>query len=437
MTSEFSPLVEALRVWLRNQGMGADAAGAWTGAILIGLALLLGVGLQAVARTVISKHMRAWVVRTSTGFDDLLYERQVFSRFARVAPGALVFLAAPLGTSGPRERALVERAALIYIVLVVAGTARAFLDALGEYYRALPNIAVPIKGYVQMASLTLAIAASVLALAIALDQSPLYFLSGLGALSAVLLLVFKEPLLGLAASVQLAANDMVRLGDWIEVPKHGADGEVIDITLTTMKVRNWDKTLSLLPAHSLVSDAFRNWRAMAEAGGRRIKRSIPIDMNSIRRCTELNLKAYADVVLLRDYIERKVVEIREHNASLGIAANHPINGRQLTNVGVFRIYIERYLQQESRIRKDFTFMVRQLEPSALGLPIEIYVFTTTTEWTSYEATQADLFDHLLSVARCFGLRILQTPGGEDVRQVARAIEHTTSSMPIGDVARAG
>lgn len=418
MTSEFSPLVEAPRVWLRNQGMGADAAGAWTGAILIGLALLLGVGLQAVARTVISKHMRAWVVRTSTGFDDLLYERQVFSRFARVAPGALVFLAAPLVLPDhASSRALVERAALIYIVLVVAGTARAFLDALGEYYRALPNIAVPIKGYVQMASLTLAIAASVLALAIALDQSPLYFLSGLGALSAVLLLVFKEPLLGLAASVQLAANDMVRLGDWIEVPKHGADGEVIDITLTTMKVRNWDKTLSLLPAHSLVSDAFRNWRAMAEAGGRRIKRSIPIDMNSIRRCTELDLKAYADVVLLRDYIERKVVEIREHNASLGIAANHPINGRQLTNVGVFRIYIERYLQQESRIRKDFTFMVRQLEPSALGLPIEIYVFTTTTEWTSYEATQADLFDHLLSVARCF--------------------EHTTSSMPIGDVARAG
>lgn len=427
MRSEFAPLIDALRAWLQARGLGVDAASAWAGVIVVLGALLLGIALQAVARVVIDKHVKAWVARTSTGFDDLLHERRVFSRLARIAPGALVFLAAPLALPDQASsQAIVKRAALIYVVIVVAGTAHAVLDAVDVYYRRLTNMGIPIKGYVQMASLLLILATGVLALAIALDQSPLFFLSGLGALSAVLLLVFKDPLLGFVASVQLTANDMVRLGDWIEAPKYGADGEVIDITLTTVKVRNWDKTLSLLPAYSLVSDAFRNWRAVAEAGGRRIKRSIPIDMNSVRRCTEADLHAFNQISLLRDYIDKKTAEIREDNASKGFPNDHPINGRQLTNIGVFRVYIERYLQQESRIRKDFTFMVRQLEPSTFGLPIEIYVFTTTTEWASYEATQADLFDHLLSVARCFDVRVLQTPGGEDVRYVARSIEGSSA-----------
>ena len=262
-----------------------------------------------------------------------------------------------------------------------------------------------------------------------MDQSPLYFLSGLGALSAVLLIVFKDPLLGLVASIQLAANDMVRLGDWIEVPKYGADGEVVDITLTTVKVSNWDKTLSLLPAYALVSDAFKNWRAMAESGGRRIKRSIPIDMSSVRRCTDEDLDRFADVALLGEHLQSKRAEIREHNASLGLDAPHPVNGRSLTNLGLFRAYVEAYLRQESRIRNDFTAMVRQLEPGPHGLPLEIYVFTTTTEWTAYEATQADLFDHLIAVSSYFGLRILQHPGGDDMRAVAQAIDTTAAASP--------
>ena len=426
--SELAPLVLALRTWLEAHGVGESISGLAAGGMMVSVALLLGALLQAIAHRVIRRYIGAWVEKTSSGFDDLLYQRRVFSRLSRVLPGALVFLSAPLALPAhTTAQAVVERAALVYVVVVIAGTAKAFLDAVEEHYRRLPNIGVPIKGYVQMASLILALGAGVLTLAIVLDQSPLYFLSSLGALSAVLLLVFKDPLLGLVASVQLAANDMVRLGDWIEVPKYGADGEVVDITLTTVKVRNWDKTMSLLPAYALVSDAFRNWRAMSEAGGRRIKRSIPVDMNSVRRCTDADLERFKQVALLHDYVEEKATEIREHNASVGVSGQDPINGRSLTNLGVFRVYVEAYLRQESRVRKDFTFMVRQLEPSPQGLPIEIYVFTTTTEWARYEAIQADLFDHLLAVSRFFGLRILQHAGGEDLREVARAIEKATPS----------
>jgi len=424
--TEFAPLVEWIRDALHSQGLGMGAAKFWTSLLILVGALVLGLVVQSVARLIIRRHMRVWVGLSKTGFDDLLYERRVFSRLARLAPGITVYLFAPVALeSQPSTEAAVQRIALIYLLVVATLAANATLHAIDDYYRIRLQIGLPIKSYVQMASLLLTLGAGILAFAIALNQSPIYFISGLGAMTAVLLLIFKDALLGLVASVQLAANDMVRLGDWIEVPKYGADGMVTDITLTTVKVSNWDNTLSLLPSYALVSDAFRNWRAMSESGGRRIKRSLPIDMGSVCRCTPQLLERFKDFALIADYVLEKEQEIREHNAEMGVGEDHPVNGRQLTNLGVFRVYAERFLQQESRLRHDFTFMVRQLEPGTQGLPVEIYVFTSSTDLMSYEATQADVFDHLCSVVRCFDLRILQMPGGEDLRTLASAIRTRT------------
>lgn len=420
------PYTTALSTWFQSYGLSTYVASFLAGLALVCAALLIGLVGQAVARTIIHRHVLSLIKKTKTGFDDYLYQRKVFSKLSRILPSALIILVA--STALPEQatlRAFVVRSALIYMVVVVTGTIRALLEVFEEYYRQLPNIGVPIKSYVQMISLICMISAGVLILAIALNQSPLTFLSGLGALSAVILLLFRDPLLGLAASIQLAASDMVRLGDWIEVPEHGADGEVIDITLTTVKVSNWDKTLSLLPAYSLVSGGFKNWRTMSEAGGRRIKRSIPIDMHSIKRCTEAELDDLSKIALIKDYIAQKRTEIQHHNHDLDFSDEHTINGRQLTNVGLFRVYIEHYLRSEDGFRDDLTFMVRQLKPGAHGIPIEIYVFTDTTEWLKYESTQADLFDHLLSASHCFGLRVFQLPGGEDVRDLMQSSPHVS------------
>lgn len=419
--SGLTPYTEALGVWLEGYGLSPSIASLLAGLAFICAALLIGLVGQAIASRVIRRHVVGLIKRTKSGFDDFLYQHNVFSKLSRILPSALIILVASAALDEHATlKAFVVRSALIYMVIVVTGTIRKLLEVFEEYYRQLPHLGVPIKSYVQMVSLICLIAAGVLILTIALNQSPLTFLSGLGALSAVILLLFRDPLLGLAASVQLAASDMVRLGDWIEVTQHGADGEVIDITLTTVKVKNWDKTLSLLPAYSLVSGGFKNWRTMSEAGGRRIKRSIPIDMHSIKRCTEAQLDALSEIVLIKEYIEQKRAEIKHHNQALELPGGHAINGRQLTNIGLFRVYIEHYLRSEDGFRDDLAFMVRQLEPGVRGIFIEVYVFADTTEWLPYECIQADLFDHLLSVSRCFGLRVFQLPGGEDVRDLAQS-----------------
>ena len=245
-------------------------------------------------------------------------------------------------------------------------------------------------------------------------------------MTAVVLLIFQDSILGLVAGIQLAANDMVRIGDWIEMPKYNADGDVIEITLTTVKVENFDKTITTVPPHALVKDSFRNWRGMQETGGRRIMRSIYIDTSSICFCSDEMIESYKDIEILKNYINSRYVEINEYNRTHEIDDKNPVNGRHMTNVGTFRAYIIEYLRNHSQIHQDMIQMVRQLPPKEHGLPIELYMFTKTTDWAEYETIQADIFDHLLAVAPLFGLRVFQNPSGYDLRMVGSGTETSNS-----------
>jgi miniconductance mechanosensitive channel len=250
-----------------------------------------------------------------------------------------------------------------------------------------------------------------------LGESPFILLSGIGALSAVLLIVFRDSLLGLVAGIQLAANDMVRVGDWIEMPKYEADGDIIDISLNTVKVQNFDKTITTIPSYALISDSFKNWRGMQASGGRRIKRSLFIDTNSIKFCTEEMIEKFKTIKFLTEYITSKEREIAEYNAKNEINRNNPVNGRALTNIGVFREYINQYLQHHPGISQEKTLLVRQLAPTENGLPLEVYAFTNDIRWDVYETIQSDIFDHLFAVAPEFRLQLFQNPSGIDFRKI--------------------
>ncbi|KFG88966.1 Mechanosensitive ion channel protein MscS [Sphingobium herbicidovorans NBRC 16415] len=300
-----------------------------------------------------------------------------------------------------------------FIILTIAIAISGFLTLLNDLYQRRPNAANrPIKGYIQLGKLLLFGAAAVLIIAALMDQSPLLLLSGLGAMAAVLMLVFKDTILSLVASVQIGSNDMVRVGDWIEMPQFNADGDVIDIALHTVKVQNFDKTITTIPTHRLISDSFRNWRGMAESGGRRIMRSLMIDQSSVRFLDDGDVEKMAQFSVLRPYLEAKRREIERWNAEHG--ADGTVNGRRMTNIGTFRAYVQAYLQSRRDIAQDKTLLVRQLAPSENGLPIEIYAFANSTAWSEYEGIQGDIFDHLIAILPDFGLRLFQRPAGSDL-----------------------
>jgi miniconductance mechanosensitive channel len=261
----------------------------------------------------------------------------------------------------------------------------------------------------------------IVAISIVIDQSPLILLSGLGALTAVILLIFKDSILGLVAGIQLVANDMVRPGDWIEMPKYGADGDVIEITLNTVKVQNWDKTITTIPTYALISDSFKNWRGMQESGGRRIKRAVYVDVSSVRFCTPEMTAKFSRIKVLEEYIARKQAEMREYNEKHGIDDAVLVNGRRMTNLGTFRAYLVEYLKRHPKIHQDMTFLVRHLQPTELGLPIEIYVCSNDQEWSNYEGIQADIFDHIFASLPEFGLRPFQSPTGSDIASLGGAL----------------
>jgi len=250
-----------------------------------------------------------------------------------------------------------------------------------------------------------------------MGRSPVILLSGIGAATAVFILIFQNSILGLVASIQLTSNDMLQIGDWITMPKYEADGDVIDISLHTIKVQNFDKTIITIPTHTLISDSFKNWRGMQESGGRRIKRSIHIDLTSINFCTEEMLNRFNEIEYIREYLNNKSKEIDNYNSIHNINDSNPVNGRHLTNIGIFRVYIENYLKNHSKVHKGMTQMVRQLQPTKNGLPIEIYIFTNDIAWVNYEAVQSDIFDHILAVVPEFYLRIYQEPTGHDLKSI--------------------
>lgn len=388
---------------------------------LIGIALvILCLAADRFARRVLLMLITRMVRKTRSTWDDRLVERRVFKRLAHLVPALLIYRLMP--TAFPARDLLVpfvQDAALMYLIVMSMLVADSLIDFFHDLYHATPlERTFPLKGVLQATVILLWIVTVMLVLSVITGQSPLYFLSGIGALTAVMLLIFRDALLGLVAGVQLSVNRMVATGDWIEMPQYGADGDVIDVSLTTVKVQNWDKTISSIPAYALISSSFKNWRGMQESGGRRIKRAIHIDMNSIQFCDAEMIERFRKIQFLSAYVDRKLDELKLYNAEHGVDETSMVNGRRMTNVGTFRAYVEAYLRNHPLIHKDMTFLVRQLAPGEHGLPLEIYVFTTDTRWANYEAIQANIFDHLLAALPEFGLRVYQSPSGADFRTLA-------------------
>jgi len=307
---------------------------------------------------------------------------------------------------------------LVYTILAVF----AFLDIVLDWcFRKQVAVQFPLKGIVQSLKIIAAIAGVIFIVSVLIGQSPVILISGLGAMTAVLMLIFKDPILGLVAGIQLSANNMLSIGDWLEMPKYNADGAVIDIGLTTVKVRNWDNTVTTIPTYALISDSFKNWRAMSESGGRRIKRAIHIDVNSIKFITESQMQRLTKSRLLSQYILDKSREVEDYNQSRSEDLSSALNGRRLTNIGTFRAYLEVYLRNHPHIHRNMTLLVRQMAPGSTGVPIEIYAFTTTVVWAEYERIQSDLFDHIFAVVGEFDLRVFQEPSGYDMAALKPAI----------------
>jgi len=408
-------MIDKLEIWLTEQGFNKHLAEYISWAVA-GLAVIIVAWLaNLVARRILLTAVSIFVRKSRTTWDDALERRNVFARLSHLAPALVFYAAAPLF---PPLEDIIRRLSMVYMILTGLIALNAFLNAVVDIYNTYEvSREKPIKGYVQIAMIIIALFTAIFVISILLGQSPWPLFTGLGAMTAVLLLIFKDSILGLVASVQLSLNDMVRIGDWVEMPKYGADGDVIDVTLHTVKVQNWDKTISTIPAYAFVSDSFKNWRGMSESGGRRIKRAINIDITSIKFCTREMLERFRKFQLLTDYIDTRSEEIAAYNTKHDIDTSELINGRNMTNVGTFRAYIVAYLHNHPKIHENMTFLVRQLQPTEHGLPIEIYVFSNDQVWANYEAIQADIFDHILAVVPMFDLRVFQQPTGNDLKAI--------------------
>lgn len=375
------------------------------------LILLASVLSWLVVKFILNRIIGVIVKQSKSKWDDILLGPKLFSRIANLAPAIIIHVSAP---AFPVLQIWVQRLAYSYIILVAILILFSLMDGFESMYRTLDvSREKPIKGMLQVIKIILSIVGIILIISVLLDKSPTVLLSGIGVFSAVLLLIFQNSILGFVAGIQLSENNMVQVGDWIEMPKYNADGDVIDITLHTVKVQNWDKTITMIPTHAMVSDSFKNWRGMRESGGRRIKRSIFIDMNSIQFCTEEMLERYEKYNYLTEYIKLKRQEIDTYNAEIKVDPDQLVNGRRMTNIGTFRAYVQEYLKNLPKLNQDMIVMVRQLAPTEHGLPIEIYCFSASTVWVEYEGVQADIFDHILAVVPQFDLQIYQSPSGKD------------------------
>lgn len=352
-----------------------------------------------------------------------LLRHKLFNRAAWLIQGILfqILTQALLDNNTPIFFALMT-AVQLWMILFSLLIGFSLLDVI-QYLTARSALArqLPLRGILQSIKLVAAILISILMISVLLGKSPGVLLTGLGAMTAVLMLVFKDPILGLVAGIQLAANDMLKLNDWLDMPKYGADGSVIDINLTTVKVQNWDNTIVTIPAYALISDSFKNWRGMSESGGRRIKRSITIDATSIHFLSQQESEALSQARLLVPYMDQKLKELNDWNTQHAASRQSPLNNRALTNVGTFRVWLENWLRHHPQIRQDMTLMVRQLTPTDNGLPIEIYAFTNTTVWNEYEEIQCDIFDYIYASLPQFGLRVFQNPTGNDMRAMGQTL----------------
>ncbi len=395
-------ILENIKVWLETHPVINDIL------VVTGVLLLAWIVYHVSRKMLIfwvEKAFHRIAKKTKTRFDDIVFEKIPFKRIALIPPALTFFL---LNGFFPDFSYIITRFIQAFITLILVMTIHAFLSAVAEYTEEEKKFkGKPIKGYIQIFIILLYVAGGLIITGVLTGQSPWVLLSSIGALTAVLLLVFKETILALIASLQISSYDLIKKGDWIEAKSFGADGDVMDISLHTVKVQNFDKTITVIPTHKLIDGSFKNWKGMQESGGRRIKRSLNIDISSVRFCSEDDISRFRQIDLLKPYIEEKLPELDQYNRGIEADLSLAPNGRRLTNLGTFRAYVSAYLKQKEEISDEMTFLIRQLPPSPTGVPMEIYVFTKTTAWGEYEAIQADIFDHLLAVIKEFGLKVYQ------------------------------
>lgn len=401
--------------WLEQFGL--EFGGVMSLLMVLGLIVLISVVIHLVLHRVVLAALQRRGQQSQRVWQQAITQYKLFQRVALLLQGVIISIQATLWLqSGSQTQAVIVTAAQVWILAFTLLSLFSLLDTLLALLRQSPiSNQLPLRGIFQGLKLVAAILIGIMIVSLLMGKSPLLLLSGLGAMTAVLMLVFKDPILGLVAGIQLSANDMLKIGDWLEMPKYGADGAVTDIGLTTVKVRNWDNTVTTIPTYALISDSFKNWRSMSESGGRRIKRSLNIDTGSVHFLSEEEQRSLQRNPLLHSYLNVKIQELSQHNQEIAVDLASPLNGRRLTNLGTLRAYLEAYLRAHPRIHQNMTLMVRQLAPTPEGLPLEIYAFTNTTVWAEYESIQADIFDHILAVIDEFGLRVHQTPTGNDLR----------------------
>jgi miniconductance mechanosensitive channel len=380
------------------------------------IALLLIAGLAYwLTHRVLLMLIRKMAAQTKTKLDDIIVNSNVLARLAFMVPLLVVMNGAAFVPGWEKWILKIAQLLMLWITLRVI---TALLGVANRFYETLPRSKErPIKGYVQVAVIVIYIMGGVFIIGLLTGQSPWVLISGIGAMTAVILLIFKDTILSFVAGIQITGYDLLHVGDWIEMKEYGADGDVVDIALHTVKVQNWDKTITVIPTHKLTENAFKNWRGMQLAGGRRIKRALYLDQTTVRFCDQAMLARFEQIELIKDYVQRKQKELDDYNKAQGVDEKVKVNGRRMTNLGTFRAYAQAYLEQHPQLNHHLTTMARQLPPGPNGLPLEIYAFTATTEWLEYEAIQADIFDHLLSVVGEFDLRIVQNPSGGDFRSL--------------------
>ena len=425
---DFVDLTDALGLhgsaaWMRDNELVATLIG------IIAM-LVVSVGVFLLVRRVVLRTVASLTKRTATQWDDLLVDKKLLHRISWGVPWLLAYeLVGRVPYASAEAIHGFRRLALCALVFIGLRSIAAFLGIVETIYSRYPSARNrPIKGYLQIVTIVASLFGAITMISIMLDRSPWLLLSGLGAMTAVLLLVFRDTLLSLVAGIRITTNDLIRVGDWIEMPQFSADGDVVEIALHAIKVQNWDRTFSVIPTHAFLEHSFRNWRGMTDSGGRRIKRPIYIDMSSIRFLSPEEIERFKSFDLLRDYVERKQAELEEWNRTRPKNRDAQVNARRLTNVGTLRAYISAYLRQHPAVHQEMIQLVRQLSPTPEGLPIEIYAFSREIGWVEYEGVQADIFDHILALVPEFGLRIFQAPSGSDFANLAQP-ERTAARSP--------
>jgi miniconductance mechanosensitive channel len=403
-----------LQVFLEGFGIEKAQAGHLQSLIVICIILLLSVIIDIIMKRIIIVSIRSYVTRSENEWDDIFLENKVFNRLAHIAPALVLFYTIDYALDMPLLVTVIKKISVIYIIIISLLVGNSFINSLHDIYLRFPiSKDKPIKGYIQVLKLFLYMVTAIILISYITGTKPYTLLAGLGALAAVILLIFKDTILGLVASIQISANNMVKPGDWIEMPARNTDGTVVEITLNTVKVQNFDNTISTVPTYALVSESFTNWRGMQESEGRRIKRAVNIDMRSVKFLDEEMIQKLLKIQILKPYIEEKQKEIQKFNEENQVDPSSKVNGRRMTNLGTFRKYMEAYLIQLPLVNKDLTLIVRQLHPTDKGIPLEVYAFSKDKSLIIYENLQSDIFDHMLAVLPEFDLRVFQSAKSED------------------------